>query len=453
MNNSKKAFKLLSTIGLSLMIGLSSITTLPAESQNATRALKAPTVAPPVVRERAQAYSPDILLLMHNQESQSEEIEKVLKENHCTVVGTLGEGAMKVIIVKTERGKLAETEGKLAKSTNKETRKKDFNIIQRNYGHRPAFVPNDPQFASQWHIPVIQAQHACDVTRGGPRIAVFDSGCQSAIADLNGKTDKGYNAHSGGAWAAAIAGFVDPTLGMLASAIDGAVGSGARTDNTGHGTMVATTAGATDDNSRNGAGVAPRSIIYPVKITDDSTALGDDLSIMAGLLHIMTTRSCKIANISYSGMTDPSRDPALHMYFRFFHDVYGGVIFVSAGNDGAFLGSGLMPYLNVVSAIDPSLNKADFSNWGNCVTFTAPGVGIMLTDRTGASRTANGTSFASPICAAIAALIWSRNPGLSNSQVENIMKANALRTSSGGWTRFFGFGMPDANACVRAAGG
>jgi thermitase len=270
---------------------------------------------------------------------------------------------------------------------------------------------------------------------------------------LNGKTDKGFDAHSFGGWFSAIAGFIDPFAGVISSEIAGAVGSGARTDNTGHGTMVATTCGAWDNNARNGAGVAPRSGIYPVKITDDSTAMGDDLSIMSGLLHVMSEHSAKIVNISYGGMTDPSRDPALHMYFRMFHDVYGGIIFVSAGNDSAHMNNGVMSYLNVVSAIDPSLNKADFSNWGNCVTFTAPGVGIMLTDRTGASVTANGTSFASPICAGIAALVWSANPGLSNSQVESIMKTTALRTSGGGWTPFFGFGMPDAFAAVRAARG
>lgn len=443
-----KAVKAVAGFGLSLMIGLTAGFTAPAQSQDGAKFLKAPTQLPPMVRQPNQSYMQDILLVMPNSGAEDENIQKALEEAHGTVIGTMGQGALKVLIIKTEKGKLAETEAKLAKD------RKDFNVVQRNYCHKAQFIPNDPQFASEWHLPAINAHRAWDITQGaGAKIAVFDSGCQASVQDLAGKTDKGYNAHTPQAWALAIGSAFDPGLAALGSAIDSATGSGARTDNTGHGTMVATSAGATGNNLNNGAGVAPAAIVVPVKITDDSTALGDDLSVMAGLLNVMATHSAKIVNISYSGMADPSRDPAMHVYFRAFHDVYGGILFVSAGNDGAHFSNGVMSYCNVVSAVDPSLNKADFSNWGNCITFTAPGVGIVLTDRLGRSIAADGTSFAAPICAGIAALVWRANPSLNNTQVETIMKATAVRTSGGGWTPFFGFGMPDAFAAVRAARG
>lgn len=449
MLKTKRTTQLMTALGLGLIVGLGSLFGMPAaQSQPGAKQLQTPAQLPPMVREPNQSYMQDVLLVMPNAKAEDEEIEKALKEAHGTVIGTLGSGALKVLVIKTEKGKLNETEAKLTKN------KKDFNIVQKNYAHRASLVPNDPQFASEWHLPAIQAQRAWDITQGdGAKIAVFDSGCQASVTDLTGKTDKGYNAHTWEAHALAIASPFDPGLAALGSAIDGALGSGARTDNTGHGTMVGTTAGASSNNLNNGAGVAPHAVIVPVKITDDSTALGDDLSVMAGLLNVMATHSAKIVNISYSGMTNPSRDPAMHLYFRAFHDLYGGIIFVSAGNDGAHMSNGVMSYVNVVSAVDPSLNKAGFSNWGNCVTFTAPGVGIVLTDRTGASVAADGTSFASPICAGIAALVWRANPGLSNTQVESIMRATAVRTPSGGWTPFFGFGMPDAFAAVRMARG
>lgn len=448
MKTPSKTMKFLAGIGLSLVIGLSPVLTLPAESQDKAKELQAPTQLPPMVRAPGENYAQDILLLMPDQKAENDDIQKTIDEANGKVVGTIGEGSLKVLIVKCEKGKLEQTENKFRKD------KKDFKVVQRNYMHRAQLIPNDPQFASEWHLPAINAHRAWDITQGsGARIAIFDSGCQASVPDLNGKTDKGYNGNTWSAHALAVASPFSPGLAALGSAIDGAVGSGARTDNTGHGTMVGTTAGATANNSNNGAGVAPGAVVVPIKITDDRTALGDDLSIMAGLLNIMATHSAKIANISYSGMTDPSRDPALHAYFMAFHSLYGGLIFVSAGNDGAHLNSGLMPYLSVVSAVDPSLRKADFSNWGNCVTFTAPGVGIVLTDRLGNSVAADGTSFASPICAAVAALIWRANPGLSNNQVVQIMRDTAVRTRSGAWTPFFGFGMPDAFRAVRRARG
>lgn len=446
-NRKPTAAEKFAAISLGIIMGFASALALPAESVPASKTLKLPTKLPPVVRERNHGYQADILLVMPNAKVEDDNIKKAMQEADGEVIGTMGEGALKVLIVKTEKGKLVETERKLRKDA------KEFRVVQRNYYHSPQLVPNDPQFPSEWHLPAVNAQKAWDITQGaGQKVAVFDSGCQKTITDLSGKTDKGYDAHTVQAHAMALAAGLDPLGTSIGMAIDDSVGSGGGTDLTGHGTLVATTSSASFNNSNNGAGVAPKSTVVPIHITDDGTAMGDDLSVMAGLLNIMITHKAKIVNISYSNMCDPNSDPAMHAYFWTFHHVYGGLIFVSAGNDTAFLPAGQMDYLQVVSAVDPSLAKADFSNWGNCVKFTAPGVNIVLTDRTGASVTVNGTSFAAPICAGIAALVWSKNPGLSNDQVVSKMKATAVRPAGGAWHPFFGFGMPDAFAAVNAAG-
>ena len=60
----------------------------------------------------------------------------------------------------------------------------------------------------------INAPRAWDTTRGnGTKIAVLDSGCQSSVTDLNGKTSKGYNASNAGGIATGTAG-----LGSIAAA-------------------------------------------------------------------------------------------------------------------------------------------------------------------------------------------------------------------------------------------
>jgi subtilisin family serine protease len=150
--------------------------------------------------------------------------------------------------------------------------------------------------------------------------------------------------------------------------------------------------------------------------------------------------------------------PALHRYFRHYHDVFGGLIFMSAGNDFKFDPVPRMHYLNMVSAVDANLQLADFgrgkgSNFGNSIEFTAPGKNIVCSGPDGSSTTVNGTSFSSPIVASIAALVWGANSSLTNTQVESILRRSCFKTRSGNWNQFFGFGMPDAAKAVNMARG
>jgi subtilisin family serine protease len=62
----------------------------------------------------------------------------------------------------------------------------------------------------------------------------------------------------------------------------------------------------------------------------------------------------------------------------------------------------------------------------------------------------DGTSFSSPIVAAVAALIISKNPALPNVAVESILKASC-KNSAPGWNPYFGWGLPDAKKAVDLA--
>ena len=386
---------------------------------------------------------------MPNASAEQEDIDKALKESHGTVIGSMGEGRLKCLIVQTERGQLAQTEKKLMQD------KKDFRCISRNYRFKAQFIPNDSNFTSEWHLGAINCPHAWDRTMGsGTKIAVFDSGCQATNPDLSGKTLKGYNATT---WAARLTVLGGPgPLGDLLGGLGGALSGGARTDVQGHGTLVATTAAATANNTVNTAGVSPGSAIYPVQIAG-SGGTTDDIAIMAGLLNMMASGN-KIVNISYGayppfGFTNPILHAPLHVYFQEFHEVNRGLIFISAGNDGAFDPDPPLPYLNVVSAIDNSLSLTSFSNWGTCITFTAPGKDIVCSDRAGNVRTVDGTSFSCPIVASVAALVWNANPALPNTMVEWILKASCFRAGGALWTPYFGYGMPNAERAVHMATG
>jgi subtilisin family serine protease len=84
-------------------------------------------------------------------------------------------------------------------------------------------------------------------------------------------------------------------------------------------------------------------------------------------------------------------------------------------------------YDNVIAvgASDASDRMASFSDYGRSVDLMAPGVNmadITTMDWTGSTGQvivwANGTSFAAPMVAAAAALIWSADPSLTYLQVK-----------------------------------
>jgi subtilisin family serine protease len=54
--------------------------------------------------------------------------------------------------------------------------------------------------------------------------------------------------------------------------------------------------------------------------------------------------------------------------------------------------------------------------------------------------------------ASVAALVWGAKPSLTNVQVENILKSTCYKDSSRQvWTESYGYGMPNAEAALKAA--
>jgi thermitase len=104
-----------------------------------------------------------------------------------------------------------------------------------------------------------------------------------------------------------------------------------------------------------------------------------------------------------------------------------------------------------VSATDSADLKASFSSWGDFVAMSAPGVGIWTTVRGGSYQTWKGTSLASPVTAAVVALMMAVNPALSGAEVEQLLYATAVDLGDPGRDAVFGHGRVDAAAAVYAA--
>jgi len=102
----------------------------------------------------------------------------------------------------------------------------------------------------------------------------------------------------------------------------------------------------------------------------------------------------------------------------------GAIVCTSAGNDGDDIPDylGTHPDVLAVAATDESDAKATFSDYGDWIELSAPGVDIYTTayNPSGPDHTYNsvdGTSFSSPLAAAACALVWSAHPSWTRNQV------------------------------------
>lgn len=352
---------------------------------------------------------------------EEEDLQTALRRMGGQVVETIGEGHMTVWVVRfpsVER--FLQAERRLVNDTRVKSMQRDF------LSKAKAAPVDDPYFPSQWYMDALNVIPAWNLSKGaGNVLGILDSGSDISIDDLKGKSHAGFDA-------------IDNKMSQV--------------DVEGHGTQVATTACATANNGTGTAGPATLTKVYPVRV-----AYSDGfVSVSAILKAIDHCGNANIKVINLSSNADPPFSFAhkkfnrvLHTYMEWYHDAKGGLLFNSAGNSGTKDSSRMQPYMIVVSAIDQSYSLANFSTWGRPVWFTAPGTNIVCSNRGGKVVTVSGTSFSSPLCASIAALIWGAKPSMTNLQVEKVMIETSKKTKRRDWNQWFGYGLPDAEAAMR----
>jgi subtilisin family serine protease len=283
----------------------------------------------------------------------------------------------------------------------------------------PDLVPNDPAFSSQWHLPQISAPAAWDVTTGSPNVivAILDTGVDGTHPDLVANLVPGWNT------------------------FDNNSNSG---DVYGHGTKVAGTVAASGNNGLGVASVAFGCKLMPVRISDTS-GYGYSSTVANGLTWA-ADHGARVANVSYE-FTGDSTVSSAAKYFN----SKGGVVTMSAGNDGAVLTIPDDPNILTVSATDGSDAPASWSNSGTPIDLAAPGVSIYTTTAGGGYASVSGTSFSAPTAAGVAALVISANPSLSSSQIQQVLKQSADDLGAPGWDPAYGWGRVNAQKAVNLA--
>ncbi|MEU3289066.1 type VII secretion-associated serine protease mycosin [Streptomyces longwoodensis] len=254
----------------------------------------------------------------------------------------------------------------------------------------------------QWFLDAMQAEAMWQTSTGkGITVAVIDTGVDPDNPDLKGRVLDGRD-------------FAPPSRS-----------GDEHTDYNGHGTgMAGLIAGTGAYDGGNGAfGLAPEALILPVRMPD-----ADDVSPFAvpayfvKAIRYAADAGARVINISMTGGAN-SPDLAKAVAYALSK---GSLVFAAAGNDaeqGTHIAyPAATPGVVGVAAVGKNLRRTAVSQYGPQVDMAAPGEDLVHAcgGKTGLCET-SGTSDATALASASAALIWSVHPDWTNNQVLRVM--------------------------------
>jgi thermitase len=321
-------------------------------------------------------------------------------------------------------------------------------------------TPDDPGWLNQWGPAKIQAPPAWGVVTDTSHIviAIVDSGIQLNHEDLaskvwtnsaeipnngvdddnNGQIDDLYGWHFFHTW--------------NGSAFEAAEDANVQ-DDFAHGTHVAGIVAADTNNGVGIAGLAWGARLMSVKVLDQ---FGDGWysDIAAGIVYAVDN-GARLINLSLGGSADSQTLRVAVDYAR----SHGALVIAATGNSGGavFYPAAYDPVL-AVAATDADDRRAYFSNYGPPVDLAAPGTDIFSTwchaDIIAGTCSGSyyfsksGTSMAAPHVTGVAALIWSRWPNLTATDVLSRLLDSADDVGEVGPDPYTGWGRINAYQAV-----
>ncbi|HMJ96504.1 MAG TPA: S8 family serine peptidase [Thermoleophilaceae bacterium] len=314
--------------------------------------------------------------------------------------------------------------------------------------------------------PPIKFTWAYDTVRAGEALATVGGGSSRIVSVIDTGLDVNHPEFAG----------------QVARVFDTASGGADVTDLVGHGTFVSGLISALDGNGRGGKGVAGTTKLIAVRAsTDGGFTVGD---LISGI-DFSIRRGADVINMSLAGDASSfTQTQARALEAAFFNDVLpiaaagnnaengNPVEFPAAAIGGRQGGRGIGLS---VAATKPDGAVASFSDHNEFVSLAAPGAsggscefGVfstlpanggtewdnpqscsrIFTDGSARYAYGEGTSFAAPIVAGLAALAWQAERRLASEQVAEVMVRSG---NGGGWNEFTGAGLVDGKKAVDIA--
>ncbi len=299
-----------------------------------------------------------------------------------------------------------------------------FEYVEPNWIVYPLECPDDSRFNSQWHHNKMNSCNGWDIFSGTRQVIVgmCDTGVRTTHEDLNDNHVLGYNSQD------------------RIAEIDG----GSVNDVNGHGTLTTGSSSAIGNNGVGVSGMGWHLSYMPIRVTNSSGG-GASISALTHGARWATSNGARVASVSYSGVGNFSVQSAGRIIMEDNH----GLLVWAAGNDNSQIG---IDHENVivVGATTSSDNKASFSNYGNIIDVTAPGVDIFTTTRSNNSSysSASGTSLSTPLVSGLVALIWSTDVEMTPWEVQDILFQGCTDIGDPGEDEIFGHGRIDVEGSM-----
>lgn len=248
---------------------------------------------------------------------------------------------------------------------------------------------NDPLYEKQWFHGAINNEDAWTRSTGkGVVVGVVDSGVDLDHEDLKDN---------------------------IAGSVDVITEGGSGQDDHNHGSNCAGIIAAVRGNGKGGAGVAPDAKIFSAKAADSEGYLSLASQVMG--VRAATEYGVNIISMSFGGHGNASA-------YRLLQDAVNdatnaGIICIAAAGNECTSNKAYPAALNnvlAVAAYNEQNGLCPFSNYGKWVDIAAPGNNILSLTKDGKYGSMNGTSQATPMVSAVAALIYSSNPEFLNNK-------------------------------------
>ncbi|NSC24221.1 S8 family serine peptidase [Streptomyces albus subsp. chlorinus] len=278
-------------------------------------------------------------------------------------------------------------------------------------GLAPGATAEDAR-SQQWYLDAMQAEKMWKVSTGkGITVAVLDTGVDPSTKSLRGKVLPGK---------------------------DFAVAPGDETkDDVGHGTTMAELIAGSGEGGGI-RGLAPDAEILPYRLGLFGVKGNKGFTESAQAIRAAADSDAKIINMSFGGTSSDEQDSAIDYAIK-----KGKLLFAGVGTKKLPL-SAPASHPEVVGVTSINAKKvSDFPVSGDDVTLAAPGEGVpgWCDARRASYCKVQGTSVATAIASASAALIWSKHPNWTANQVLRVLTDTAgMEGKKKGLSKYLGYG-------------